>query len=62
MVDASPAHTAPHPFSQAKRKKHGYQTVELEEAWYTALKDKEKGDYTKLSPSVGEFDMHKIGG
>jgi cyclic pyranopterin phosphate synthase len=22
----------------------------------------EKGDYTKLSPSVGEFDMHKIGG
>jgi len=28
------------------RNKHGYQTVELEEAWHTALKGKEKCDYT----------------
>lgn len=28
------------------RNKHGYQTVELEEAWYTALEGDEKCDYT----------------
>lgn len=28
------------------RNKHGYQTVELEEAWYTTQKDHEKCDYT----------------
>ncbi|NQU52813.1 MAG: sulfatase-like hydrolase/transferase, partial [Bacteroidetes bacterium] len=28
------------------RNKHGYQTIELEEAWHTAIKGSEKCDYT----------------